>query len=108
MKLAMMEDIKGIVGKLDDKDETIDEHKADKKAILEGADAIGLRKDALKSAMRLRKLEPAKLTAWFITFDRVVEALGLRDQLDLEQAIDAADDWYERLKSIGDEGEEPA
>lgn len=99
MKLAMITDIKEIVDKLDAKDGDIDELKADKKAVLEGAESIGLRKDALKSAMKLRKLEPAKLTSWFISFDRVVEALGLRAQLDLEQAIEAADDWYERAKN---------
>lgn len=99
MKLAMLEDIRGIVGRLDATEEHIDDHKADKRAILEGAEAIGVRKDALKLAMKLRNLEPVKLTAWFVSFDRAVEALGLRSQLDLEQAIAAADEWYERAKA---------
>lgn len=108
MRVAMREEIKALIGKLDEKNERLDEHKADLRELLAGAEGMGLRRDALKSALKLRKLEPTKLTAWFVTFDRVVETIGLRDQLDMETVIRAADEAFERAMAQKNEDDEEA
>jgi hypothetical protein len=62
-------------------------------ATKDAAKAAGIRLDAFMSVRKLKALketDPHSIRAWFKTFDEGIVALGIRDQLDLEDAIDAA------------------
>jgi hypothetical protein len=52
--------------------------------VKQGCKALGLRQDAFKSAHKLQKLEPIKLSAWLRTFDRTRKALNLDAQIDMD------------------------
>jgi hypothetical protein len=53
------------------------------KAALEPLVEKGMRLDALKSAMKLRKLEPLARRAWFESFETACAALNLDAQIEM-------------------------
>ena len=55
------------------------------------AKAAGIDPKALKLALSIRKAKPAKAKVFLDSFDACRDALGLDDQLDIEDAIDAAE-----------------
>ena len=58
-----------------------------------GCAALRIRKDAFKSARKLRKLKPGDMKAWLDTFDACREAFGYDAQIDLvDQINEAAED----------------
>jgi hypothetical protein len=62
-------------------------HREGARAALEPLEQLGMVRAALRVAMKLRKLEPTKRRAWFVTFRHACESLGLEAQLDIEDLI---------------------
>jgi hypothetical protein len=60
------------------------------KAALEPLVEKGMRLDAVKSAMKLRKLEPLARRAWFDSFEAACAALDLDAQLEMPLGREAA------------------
>lgn len=109
--MAELGEIKRIAGRADDQQETVDVERAALKEIFDAAKVLhGVVPSALKAVMKLRKLESHKMQAWLRTFDEARAALGLDDQLDLEDAVRAMDDAADRtggptIITDGDTGE---
>lgn len=65
--------------------------KEDAKAAMDAVGAAGLNKQAFKLAMRLKDMDQAKARVFLDSFDACRDALDLDAQLDIEDAIEAAE-----------------
>lgn len=72
-----------------------------KSAIESGCDALMIRKDAFKSARKLRKLKPGELREWLRTFDACRDAFGFDNQIDIEDVLDNGEDTDVTISSEG-------
>jgi hypothetical protein len=80
---ASAKDIEGCVAFHDAEKERADLVAENARAALEPLVEKGMRLDALKSAMRLRKLEPLARRAWFDSFEASCAALAIDAQLEM-------------------------
>jgi hypothetical protein len=80
---ASPKDIERCVGFHDREKERADACADSAKAALEPLVEKGMRLDALKSAMKLRKLEPLARRAWFDSFETACAALNLDAQIEM-------------------------
>lgn len=85
---ATVDDVKKAVAFHDAEKDRADLYNENAKAAVETLKNMGLRPDAVKSAMKLRKLKPHELHSWLKSFEFMVAALDLDAQYDLEDAID--------------------
>jgi hypothetical protein len=80
---ASPKDIERCVAFHDSEKERADLLAENAKAALEPLVEKGMRLDALKSAMKLRKLEPLARRAWFDSFEAACSALAIDAQLEM-------------------------
>lgn len=83
-------EILALVTRADNQGDTVDGERQSLRAIFGEAKAAGLQPAGMKAAMKLRKLKPQTMKAYLDTFDAVRLAIGLDNQLDLEDSIAAA------------------
>ncbi len=88
-----LNEIRDLDGRVENAEMDLEGPKADLKHVVEsGCDALRIRKDAFKSARKLKRMKPVDQSAWLRTFDACRLAFGLDDQLELEDAIAGAND----------------
>jgi hypothetical protein len=103
-----LNEIRDLDTKVDSIEVEADAAKEDLKSCIDaGCSALRLKKDAYRSARKLKKLDLLKRDAWLRTFDACRAAFGFDDQTNLEDAIEAAQADDDTTVTLSGEGIEP-